>query len=70
MGSTAVIHHINIVRFAWMEYRKMRKILSQSFCLCSWFKRLRMSFGKEFRHEVPILQFKGWFLVQKLARGL
>ena len=29
-----------------------------------------MSFGKEFSHEVHILLFKGWFLIQKLARGL
>jgi len=70
IGSTAIEHHMNIVRFAWMEYSKMRKIPLWSFCLCSWFTRLSMSFGKEFSHEIHILLFKGWFLIQKLAKGL
>ena len=29
-----------------------------------------MSFGKLFRHEVHVLLFMDWFIIQKLAKGL
>ena len=72
ISTTAVEHHMNIVRFAWMKYSKMRKMPSLSFCLCSWFKRRSMSFGKKkFCHEVHILLFlKAGFLSRSSWRML
>ena len=68
IGSTAVKYHTNIFRFALMEYSKMMKIPSRSFCLCSWFKRLSISFGMSLAMKSMFCCLRAGFSIRSLQR--
>ena len=68
IGSTAIEHHTNIVRFAWMEYSKMRKIPLWSFCLCSWLPGSACPLEKRLAMKSTYCCLRAGFLSRSLQR--